>query len=44
MNERGDVIINYPKYTMTHIHGYDYARGVCKRLHALHQPLEALKL
>ena len=36
MNERGHITINFPKYTMTHIHRYDYARELCKRFDALY--------
>ena len=26
MNERGHMTTNFPEYTMTHIHRFDYAR------------------
>ena len=40
MNERGHMTTSFPEYTMTHIHGFDYARGLCKRFDALHRPWE----
>ena len=42
INELGHMTTNFPEYTMTHIHKYEYAWGLCKRFDALHRPLEAL--
>ena len=38
MNGRGHMTTNFPEYTMTHIYGYDYVPGLCKRFNALHRP------
>ena len=43
INERGHMTNNFPEYTMTHIHGFDSIRGLCKCFYALRRPWETPK-